>query len=235
MRTGLLARKVGMTRIFGSDGSHVPVTVLQIDDNEVVAIRSVETDGYSAVQVGAGKAKPKNVTKPMRGHFAKAKVEPKRVLREFRVTDDAVVTPGTKLSAGHFVAGQRIDVAGTSLGKGFAGSMKRHNFGGTRATHGVSISHRAHGSTGQCQDPGKVFKGKKMAGHMGARRVTTHNLEVAGVDAERGLLLVKGAVPGAKGGIVQVRDAVKKARPAEAPYPAGVVGAAEGRAAESEA
>jgi large subunit ribosomal protein L3 len=224
-----------MTRIFGSDGSHVPVTVLRIEDNEVVATRSVATDGYTAVQLGAGKAKPKNVTKPMRGHFAKAKVEPKQVLREFRVAEDAVVAPGTKLSAGHFVAGQRIDVSGTSLGKGFAGSMKRHNFGGTRATHGVSISHRAHGSTGQCQDPGKVFKGKKMAGHMGARRVTTHNLELAGVDAERGLLLVKGAVPGAKGGIVQVRDAVKKARPAEAPYPAGVVGAGAAEAAESEA
>ena len=235
MRTGLLARKVGMTRIFGSDGSHVPVTVLQVEDNEVVATRTADTDGYTAVQVGAGKAKPKNVTKPMRGHFAKAKVEPKAVLREFRVADDAVVAPGTKLSAAHFVAGQRIDVSGTSLGKGFAGSMKRHNFGGTRATHGVSISHRAHGATGQCQDPGKVFKGKKMAGHMGARRVTTHNLELAGVDADRGLLLVKGAVPGARGGVVQVRDAVKKARPAEAPFPAGVAGEATAEAAESEA
>lgn len=235
MRTGLLARKVGMTRIFGSDGSHVPVTVLQVDDNEVVATRSADKDGYVAVQLGAGKAKPKNVTKPMRGHFAKSKVEPKRVLQEFRVSEDAVVAPGTKLSAAHFVAGQRIDVSGTSLGKGFAGAMKRHNFAGTRATHGVSVSHRAHGSTGQCQDPGKVFKGKKMAGHMGARRVTTHNLELAGVDAERGLLLVKGAVPGAKGGIVQVRDAVKRARPAEAPYPAGVVGTAEAAVAEGEA
>ena len=235
MRTGLLARKVGMTRIFGSDGSHVPVTVLQVEDNEVVATRTADTDGYTAVQVGAGKAKPKNVTKPMRGHFAKAKVEPKAVLREFRVADDAVVAPGTKLSAAHFVAGQRIDVSGTSVGKGFAGSMKRHNFGGTRATHGVSISHRAHGATGQCQDPGKVFKGKKMAGHMGARRVTTHNLELAGVDADRGLLLVKGAVPGARGGVVQVRDAVKKARPAEAPFPAGVAGEATAEAAESEA
>ena len=235
MRTGLLARKVGMTRIFGSDGSHVPVTVLQVEDNEVVATRTADTDGYTAVQVGAGKAKPKNVTKPMRGHFAKAKVEPKSVLREFRVADDAVVAPGTKLSAAHFVAGQRIDVSGTSLGKGFAGSMKRHNFGGTRATHGVSVSHRAHGATGQCQDPGKVFKGKKMAGHMGARRVTTHNLELAGVDADRGLLLVKGAVPGARGGVVQVRDAVKKARPAEAPFPAGVAGEATAEAAESEA
>jgi large subunit ribosomal protein L3 len=235
MRTGLLARKIGMTRIFGSDGSHVPVTVLQVEDNEVVATRSVASDGYTAVQVGAGKAKAKNVTKPMRGHFAKAKVEPKRVLREFRVADDALVEAGTKLSAAHFVAGQRLDVSGTSLGKGFAGAMKRHNFSGTRATHGVSVSHRAHGATGQCQDPGKVFKGKKMAGHMGARRVTTHNLELAGVDAERGLLLVKGAVPGTKGGLVQVRDAVKKARPGDAPYPAGVVGAGGAEAAAGEA
>ncbi len=235
MRTGLLARKIGMTRIFGSDGSHVPVTVLQVEDNEVVATRSVASDGYTAVQVGAGKAKAKNVTKPMRGHFAKAKVEPKRVLREFRVADDALVEAGTKLSAAHFVAGQRLDVSGTSLGKGFAGAMKRHNFSGTRATHGVSVSHRAHGATGQCQDPGKVFKGKKMAGQMGARRVTTHNLELAGVDAERGLLLVKGAVPGTKGGLVQVRDAVKKARPGDAPYPAGVVGAGGAEAAAGEA
>ena len=235
MRTGLLARKIGMTRIFGSDGSHVPVTVLQVEDNEVVATRSVASDGYIAVQVGAGKAKAKNVTKPMRGHFAKAKVEPKRVLREFRVADDALVEAGTKLSAAHFVAGQRLDVSGTSLGKGFAGAMKRHNFSGTRATHGVSVSHRAHGATGQCQDPGKVFKGKKMAGQMGARRVTTHNLELAGVDAERGLLLVKGAVPGTKGGLVQVRDAIKKARPGDAPYPAGVVGAGGAEAAAGEA
>jgi large subunit ribosomal protein L3 len=224
-----------MTRIFGSDGSHVPVTVLKVEENEVVAARTADKDGYTAVQVGAGKAKPKNVTKPMRGHFAKAKVEPKRVLREFRVADDAVVEPGTKLSAAHFVAGQRVDVAGTSIGKGFAGSMKRHNFAGTRATHGVSVSHRAHGSTGQCQDPGKVFKGKKMAGHMGAHRVTTHNLELAGVDAEKGLLLVKGAVPGAKGGVVQVRDAIKKARPAHAPYPAGVLGTPETTVEEGEA
>jgi large subunit ribosomal protein L3 len=235
MRTGLLARKVGMTRIFGSDGSHVPVTVLQVEDNEVVATRTSESDGYTAVQVGTGKAKPKNVTKPMRGHFAKAKVEPKKVLREFRVAADAIVEPGTRLSAAHFLAGQRVDVSGTSLGKGFAGAMKRHNFGGTRATHGVSVSHRAHGSTGQCQDPGKVFKGKKMAGHMGAQRVTTHNLEVAGVDAERGLLLVKGAIPGAKGGVVQVRDAVKRARPAGAPYPAAVAGDSAATVEESEA
>jgi large subunit ribosomal protein L3 len=177
-----------------------------------------------AVQIGMTNAKTKNVTKPMRGHFAKAKVEPKAVLGEFRVADDAVVTIGAKLSAAHFVAGQRVDVSATSIGKGFAGAMKRHNFSGLRATHGVSISHRSHGSTGQRQDPGKTFKGKKMAGHMGARRVTTLNLEVAGVDPDRGLLLIRGAVPGAKGAIVRVRDAIKRARPGEAPYPAGLAG-----------
>ncbi len=235
MRTGLVARKLGMTRIFGVDGSHVPVTVLHIDDNEVVAVRSRDKDGYTAVQVGGGRAKPKNVSKPMRGHFAKAKVEPKQVLREFRVAEDAVIDAGAKLSAAHFLAGQRVDVTATSIGKGFAGAMKRHNFGGLRASHGVSISHRAHGSTGQCQDPGKVFKGKKMAGHMGARRVTTHNLEVAGVDPDRGLLLIKGAVPGAKGGVVTVRDAVKRARPAGAPYPGALAGAEAHLVEESEA
>ncbi len=225
MRTGLLARKMGMTRLFGVDGSHVPVTVLQVEANEVVAVRKAEGDGYTALQIGAGKAKAKNVGKPMRGHFAKAKVEPKRHLREFRVADDAVVDVGTKLSAAHFLAGQRVDVTATSVGKGFAGAMKRHNFAGLRASHGVSISHRAHGSTGQCQDPGKVFKGKKMAGQMGARQVTTLNLEVAGVDPERGLLLIRGAVPGPKGGVVKVRDAIKRARPEDAPYPAALAGA----------
>ncbi|MEO1091982.1 MAG: 50S ribosomal protein L3 [Pseudomonadota bacterium] len=224
MRTGLLARKMGMTRLFGVDGSHVPVTVLQLEDNEVVAVRNSERDGYTAVQVGMGKAKVKNVTKPQRGHFAKAKVEPKKRLGEFRVADDAVLDVGAKLSAAHFVAGQRVDVCGVSQGKGFAGAMKRHGFAGLRASHGVSISHRAHGSTGQCQDPGKVFKGKKMAGQMGAKRSTTLNLEVAGVDPERGLLLIRGAVPGAKGGVVRIRDAVKRARPGEAPYPAGLQG-----------
>ncbi|TVQ35247.1 MAG: 50S ribosomal protein L3 [Geminicoccaceae bacterium] len=224
MRTGLMARKLGMTRIFGVDGSHVPVTVLRVEDNEVVAVRSGDRDGYVAIQVGMANAKTKNVTKPMRGHFAKAKVTPKAVLGEFRVADDAVVDVGAKLSAAHFVAGQRVDVSATSIGKGFAGAMKRHNFGGLRASHGVSISHRAHGSTGQCQDPGRVFKGKKMAGQMGARRVTTLNLEVAGVDPDRGLLLIKGAVPGSKGAVVRVRDAVKKARPGEAPFPAGLAG-----------
>jgi large subunit ribosomal protein L3 len=235
MRTGLIARKLGMTRIFGVDGSHVPVTVLRVEDNEVVAVREAERDGYVALQVGMGRAKTKNVTKPQRGHFAKAKVEPKSALCEFRVADDAVVEIGAKLSAAHFVAGQRVDVSATSIGKGFAGAMKRHNFGGLRASHGVSISHRAHGSTGQCQDPGRVFKGKKMAGHMGARRVTTLNLEVAGVDPDRGLLLIRGAVPGSKGAVVRVRDAVKRARPGEAPYPAGLAGMEAVVVEESEA
>ncbi|MEZ5826560.1 MAG: 50S ribosomal protein L3, partial [Geminicoccaceae bacterium] len=184
MRTGLIAKKVGMTRVFGVDGSHTPVTVLQVSDCEVVAVRTPEKDGYSAVQLGVGQAKAKNVSKAMRGHFAKAKVEPKRKLWEFRVTDDALLEVGSTLHVGHFVAGQHVDIAGTSHGKGFAGAMKRHGFGGLRASHGVSISHRAHGSTGQCQDPGKVFKGKKMAGQMGATSVTMQNLEVFGVDPE---------------------------------------------------
>ncbi|MGF1477164.1 MAG: 50S ribosomal protein L3 [Geminicoccaceae bacterium] len=224
MRTGLLARKMGMTRIFGVDGSHVPVTVLQVEGCEVVAVRSADKDGYVALQLGAGVAKTKRVGKAMRGHFAKAKVEPKKYLGEFRVAEDAVLDVGAKLSAAHFVAGQHVDVIATSVGKGFAGAMKRHGFAGLRASHGVSISHRAHGSTGQCQDPGRVFKGKKMAGHMGHEQVTTHNLEVAGVDPDKGLLLIRGAVPGPKGAVVRVRDAVKKARPAEAPYPAGLIG-----------
>ena len=202
MRTGLLAKKLGMTRIFRDDGTHVPVTVLHLDNVQVVAARTAEKDGYTAVQLGWGKAKVKNVTKPNRGHFAKAKVEPKARLAEFRVDDDAVLEPGATLSAAHFVVGQRVDVAGTTKGKGFAGSMKRWNFSGLEASHGVSISHRSHGSTGNRQDPGKVFKNKKMAGHLGQERVTTLNLQVAAVDAERGLLMVKGAVPGAKNGFV---------------------------------
>lgn len=223
MRTGLIAKKVGMTRVFGVDGSHTPVTVLQVSDCEVVAVRTPEKDGYSAVQLGVGQAKTKNVSKAMRGHFAKAKVEPKRKLWEFRVTDDALLEVGSTLHVGHFVAGQHVDIAGTSHGKGFAGAMKRHGFGGLRASHGVSISHRAHGSTGQCQDPGKVFKGKKMAGQMGATSVTMQNLEVFGVDPEQGLILVRGGVPGAKGGFVRVTDAKKKALPKNAPYPAAIV------------
>ena len=231
MRTGLIARKLGMTRLFDEDGAHVPVTVLAVEACEVVDVRRADKHGYTAVQVGAGRAKPKNVTKPMRGHFARAKVEPKAKLVEFRVSEDALLEPGTTLTADHFVVGQFVDVTGTSIGKGFAGGMKRHGFKGLRASHGVSLSHRSHGSTGNRQDPGKVFKGKKMAGHMGDRRVTTQNLEVAGVDRERGLLLIKGAVPGSKGGFVRVRDAIKRALPAEAPYPAGVLGRAAPAAA----
>ncbi len=227
MRTGLIARKMGMTRLFGVDGSHIPVTVLKVEDCEVVAVRTRERDGYTAVQLGVGKAKVKNVTKPMRGHFAKAKVEPKAKLAEFRVSEDALLQVGDRLHVGHFVAGQFVDVSATSIGKGFAGAMKRHGFAGLRASHGVSISHRSHGSTGNSQDPGRVFKNKKMAGHMGNRRVTVQNLEVFGVDPERGLILVKGAVPGPKGGWVQVRDAVKRALPKEAPFPAAVVQAGE--------
>jgi large subunit ribosomal protein L3 len=223
MRTGVLAEKLGMTRVFDDDGSHVPVSVLRVEDCEVVAARRPDKDGYAAVQLGIGRAKAKNVTKPMRGHFAKAKVTPKARLAEFRVSEDALLDPGTGLSVGHFVVGQYVDVCGTSIGKGFAGAMKRWGFKGLRASHGVSLSHRSHGSTGNRQDPGKVFKGKKMAGHMGDRRVTVQNLEVIGIDSERGLLLVKGAVPGARGGYVRVTDAIKRALPQEAPYPAGVV------------
>ncbi len=226
MRTGLLAEKLGMTRLFEEDGSHNPITVLRVQDCEVVAARRPERDGYAAVQIGVGKAKVKNVTKPMRGHFAKANVAPKSRLAEFRVSDDALLEPGTALSVEHFVVGQFVDVSGISIGKGFAGAMKRWGFHGLRASHGVSISHRSHGSTGQRQDPGKVFKGKKMAGHMGDRRVTVQNLEVVGVDSERGLVLVRGGVPGARGGYVRITDAVKRALPAEAPYPAGVLKAA---------
>ena len=220
LRTGLLAKKLGMTRVFTEDGNHVPVTVLHLDGLQVVAQRTMEKDGYTALQLGAGKAKAKRTTKAMRGHFAKASVEPKRKLVEFRVSEDALVDAGAELSAEHFAPGQKVDVAGTSIGKGFAGGMKRWNFGGMRASHGVSISHRAHGSTGQCQDPGKVFKGKKMAGHLGSERVTTQGLEVVRVDAERGLIWVKGSIPGAAGGWVEIRDAVKGAKADDLPYPA---------------
>ena len=223
MRTGLIAKKLGMTRLFKDDGTHVPVTVLHLDDVQVVDTRTVERDGYTAVQLGIGRAKVKNVTKPNRGHFAKAKVEPKMKLVEFRVADDAVLEAGTTLSASHFVVGQKIDVCGTSKGKGFQGGMKRWNFGGLEASHGVSISHRSLGSTGNRQDPGKTFKNKKMAGHMGDDRITTLNLEVAGIDVARNLIMVRGAVPGARQGYVLVRDAIKRARHADAPYPAGIV------------
>ncbi|VAV90617.1 LSU ribosomal protein L3p (L3e) [hydrothermal vent metagenome] len=209
MRSGVIAKKLGMSQVFADDGRCIPVTVLHMDNCQVVAQRSVETDGYVALQLGAGAAKVKRTSKSMRGHFAKAKVEPKRKVVEFRVSDDCLLDIGAELSASHFVPGQKIDVAGITIGKGFAGAMKRHNFKGLRATHGVSISHRSHGSTGQCQDPGKVFKGKKMAGHMGAKRRTQQNLEVVRIDETRNLVLVKGAIPGSKGMWVEVRDAVK--------------------------
>ena len=218
-RTGLLAKKLGMTRIFREDGTHVPVTVLQVSELQVVAVKTEEKDGYSAVQLGLGKAKVKNVTQPNRGHFAKAKVEPKAKLMEFRVDPDALLEPGATLSAAHFAVGQKIDVCGTSKGKGFAGGMKRWNYAGLEASHGVSISHRSLGSTGNRQDPGRTFKNKKMAGHLGVERITTLNLEVAAVDAEKGLLMIKGSVPGAPGGYVRVRDAVKMP-PKDAVYPA---------------
>ncbi|GAB5471678.1 MAG: 50S ribosomal protein L3 [Rhodospirillales bacterium] len=222
MRTGLIAQKLGMSRIFTETGEHVPVTVLQVESCQVVGVRRQETDGYDAVQLGVGVAKVKNTTKPQRGHFAKAKVEPKRKLAEFRVSEDALLELGAELSVGHFLAGQKVDVVGTSKGKGFAGAMKRHNFGGLRATHGVSVSHRSHGSTGQRQDPGKVFKNKKMAGHMGDVRVTTQNLTIVGTDEARGLIFVRGAVPGAENGWVLVSDAVKGAQLDDLPFPAAI-------------
>ena len=233
MRTGLIARKLGMTRVFTEQGEHVPVTVLDMGGCQVVGVRRSETDGYDALQLGVGKAKVKRVGKAMRGHFGKAKVTPKKKLAEFRVSEDALLDLGSELSAKHFVPGQWVDVVGTSIGKGFAGAMKRHNFAGLRASHGVSISHRAHGSTGQCQDPGRVFKGKKMAGHLGDKRVTTHNLRIVSTDEERGLILVRGAVPGAEGGWVLVKDAVKKPLPEDAPFPAALVEGAEAAEPES--
>ena len=222
MRTGVIARKEGMTRIFDEDGKQLPVTVLKLDNVQVVAVRDEEKHGYVAVQLGAGAAKVKRTSKAQRGHFAKAKVEPKKKLAEFRVAPENVLDIGAELGANHFVPGQYVDVTGTSKGKGFAGAMKRHNFGGMRATHGVSISHRAHGSTGQCQEPGKVFKGKKMAGHMGDETVTTQNLEVVAVDTDENLVLVKGAVPGANKGWVLINDAIKMKMPEDLPLPAGL-------------
>ncbi len=213
MRTGVIAKKLGMTRLFLEDGRQVPVTVLHLDNLQVIDQRTADRDGYVAVQLGAGEAKAKRVSAPMRGHFAKAGVAPKRKIAEFRVSEENLVPVGEEIVADHYFAGQFVDIAGTSIGKGFAGAMKRHNFGGLRASHGVSVSHRSHGSTGQCQDPGKVFKGKKMAGHLGAVRVTTQNLQVVRTDSDRGLIMVKGSVPGSKGGWVTIKDAVKKALP----------------------
>lgn len=220
MRTGVIAKKIGMTRVFAADGAHVPVTVLALEGNQVVAQRTLDKDGYVALQIGAGTRKAKNVAQPQRGHFAKANVEPKAKLKEFRVTEENLVEVGLEITADHFVEGQKVDVAAITIGHGFSGAMKRWNFGGLRATHGVSLSHRSHGSTGQRQDPGKVFKGKKMAGHYGVERVTVQNLEILRTDVARGLILVKGATPGAEGTWVEIKDAIKAAIPAEAPKPA---------------
>ena len=222
MRTGVIAKKVGMTRLFQADGRHVPVTVLQLEELQVVGRREADRDGYTAVQLGAGKAKAKNVAKPQRAAFGKAKVEPKAKVAEFRVAEDALLDVGAELTADHFVAGQMVDVQGVTQGKGFAGAMKRWGFKGLRATHGVSVSHRSHGSTGQRQDPGKVFKNKKMAGHMGARNRTQQNLEVVRTDVTRGLIFVRGSVPGHKGSWLLIKDSVKVARPDNVPYPAGL-------------
>ena len=236
MRSGVIARKLGMTRVFTESGQHVPVTVVKMDDVQVVSVRQQERDGYTALQLGAGTAKAKNVSKALRGHFAKANVLPKSKMAEFRVSDDAVLDVGATIAPSHFVAGQKVDVVGTTQGKGFAGAMKRHNFGGLRASHGVSVSHRSHGSTGQCQEPGKVFKGKKMAGHMGAVRNTTQNIEVVAVDDEEGVVLLQGAVPGPKGGWVLISDAIKAKMPEGLPFPAGLIGnAAEAAADEAPA
>ena len=226
VRTGLIAKKLGMTRIFKDDGTHVPVTVLHLDEVQVVDARTQERDGYTAVQLGWGRAKVKNVTQPNKGHYARVKVEPKKKLVEFRVTPDALLESGQTLSAAHFIVGQKVDVCGTSKGKGFAGGMKRWNFRGLEASHGVSVSHRSLGSTGNRQDPGKTFKNKKMPGQMGDERVTTLNVEIAAVDAERGLLMVRGSVPGAKDGYVMVRDAIKRKAPEGLPFPAALLGAA---------
>ncbi|MBY0565198.1 MAG: 50S ribosomal protein L3 [Hyphomonadaceae bacterium] len=259
-RTGVIARKVGMMRVFDADGVHTPVTVLDLSGCQVVGRRTVkaeefknaagdavalkpkksrknegkqakprapQADGYSAIVLGAGAAKAKRASQAERGQFARAKVEPKAIVREFRVAEENLLPVGAKISAGHFVVGQKVDVAGVSIGKGFAGAMKRWNFGGLRATHGVSVSHRSHGSTGQRQDPGKVFKGKKMAGHLGDERVSVQNLQVVRIDADRNLIFVKGAVPGAEGGWVEVRDAAKAPLPKDAPMPAGLMQAAE--------
>jgi large subunit ribosomal protein L3 len=219
MRSGVIAQKLGMTRIFTDEGEHIPVTVLKLDKCQVVAHRTQEKNGYTALQLGAGMAKVKNVTRGERGHFAVAHVEPKRRVVEFRVSADNMIDVGAEITADHFVEGQFVDVSGTSIGKGFAGAMKRHNFAGLRATHGVSVSHRSHGSTGQRQDPGKVFKGKKMAGHMGDVRVTTQNLKVVRTDVDRGLIMIRGAVPGSKGGWVLLRDSVKRKLPDGVPVP----------------
>ena len=235
MRTGVIAKKMGMTRLFQDDGRHVPVTVLQLEGLQVISRRETERDGYTAVQLGAGVAKAKNVAKPQRGHFGKAEVEPKAIVHEFRVSEENLLDVGAEILADHFVAGQFVDIQGRTQGKGFAGAMKRWNFGGLRATHGVSVSHRSHGSTGNRQDPGRVFKNKKMAGHMGDKNRTQQNLEIVGTDVERGLIFVKGSVPGSKGGWLFVKDAVKLKPHADAPRPAGLKAANSNNAAAAPA
>ncbi len=235
MRSGVIAQKLGMTRVFMETGEQVPVTVLKLDNCQVVAQRTAEKNGYTAVQLGVGLAKVKNTSRALRGHFAKASVEPKRKMAEFRVTPDNLIEVGAEITADHFVVGQFVDVTGTSIGKGFQGVIKRHNFGGGRATHGASVSHRSHGSTGQRQDPGKVFKGKKMAGHMGNTRVTTQNVEIVSTDTDRGLILIRGAVPGSKGAWIIVRDAVKASLPDNAPKPAALRSKNEAPAVEGAA
>lgn len=232
MRTGIIAKKLGMSRLFDEDGVHIPVTVLQLDELRVVAHKTKARDGYSAVQLSSGKAKVKNVSKALRGHYAKAKVEPGRKMVEFRVEENNLPEVGAELVPSHYVAGQFVDVIGTTVGKGFAGVMKRWNFAGLEASHGVSVSHRSHGSTGQRQDPGKVFKGKKMAGHLGTERVTVSNLQVVQVDDAKGLIYISGAIPGSKNSYVLVKDAVKRAAPANVPMPAGVRKAAAAAATE---
>jgi large subunit ribosomal protein L3 len=230
MRSGVIAQKVGMTRVFTEAGEQVPVTVLKMDNCQVVAQRTVEKNGYSALQLGVGLRKVRNTPRALRGHFATASVEPKRKVAEFRVSPENLIEVGAELTADHFIVGQFVDVTGTSQGKGFQGVIKRHNFSGGRATHGNSVNHRTHGSTGQRQDPGKVFKGKKMAGHMGDERVTTQNLKIVKTDVDRGLIMVEGAVPGARGGWILVRDAVKRALPDGVPTP-GAFKKREGAAA----
>ncbi|AIL12570.1 50S ribosomal protein L3 [Candidatus Paracaedimonas acanthamoebae] len=230
MRTGLIAEKLGMTRVLSPKGEHVPVTLLKVDACQVTDVKTKEKHGYNAVQLGVGAVKAKKISKPVRDSFAKKKVELKRILKEFRVAEDALLELGAQISVDHFVPGQYVDVTGTSVGKGFAGVMKRHNFGGLRASHGVSITHRSHGSTGQRQDPGRVFKGKKMAGHLGCEQITTQNLQIFATDVEKGLILVRGNIPGGEGSYVVIKDAIKKARPENAPYPASLMAKKEASA-----
>ena len=222
MRCGVIVRKLGMSRVFNNKGEHIPVTVLRLEDTEVLSTKTIEKDGYTAVQLGFGNKKLKHTTKPMRGVFAKSKTEPKKKIAEFRVSEDALLKVGDKLSVNHYVAGQKVDVAGVSQGKGFAGAMKRHNFAGMQASHGVSVSHRAHGSTGNSQDPGRTWKGKKMAGQYGNVRITTQNLTVVKLIENENLILVEGSVPGSKNGIVMLNDAIKSKVPEDAPFPAGL-------------